>query len=135
MRNPTFRSSVRGDLQPAREADEAGDVDYVAALGAGAREHVGTQVAAKREDGCEVDLQDFGPAVQGEQVGGVAALDASAGDEDGGVVVVGEYKGSERFDGRLGREVGGVDCALAFQGEDGIAGGGGCGVALGREGG
>lgn len=57
-------------------------------MGARACEHVGAEVAAQGEDGGEVHLEDFVPVGEGELVGGVAALDAGAGDEDGGVVAV-----------------------------------------------
>ena len=45
-------------------------------------EHVRAHFTAEGEDGCEVYLEDFVPVVVGELVGGVAALDAAAVEED-----------------------------------------------------
>lgn len=72
-------------------------------------------VAAEREDGAEVHLEDFVPVVAGELVRVVAPLDAGGVDEDVDGVLVGEDLGDERCDGGLGGEVCGVDGALATE--------------------
>ena len=58
-----------------------------------------TNVAAEREDGAEVNLQDVVPIRGGELVGRMTPLDASAVDEDVDGMVVGENGGNERGDG------------------------------------
>jgi hypothetical protein len=89
----------------------------------GLGEHVCAYVAAEREDGVQVDLEDFVPVVVGELMAWVAALDACAVDEDldgvsccedGGCYGgyggwVGELGG---VDGRFAAEL--LDCLLGF---------------------
>ncbi len=90
LRDSALRTRIRRDGQAAGETDQAGDVDDIAAMGTGPCEHVGAEVAAEGEDGRQVDLEDFVPVGEGELMGGVAALDACAGDEDRDVVAIGE---------------------------------------------
>lgn len=82
-------------------------------------------VAAEGEDGGEVYLQHGVPVFGGEEVGGVAALDAAAIEEDGDaeVGVRGEDGGEEGGDGGVGGEVGRVDGGGAAEGFDGEFGG------------
>jgi hypothetical protein len=87
-------------------------------------------VAAEREYGCEVHLQDVLPVCIGELVGWVPRLDAAAVEQDVDSVAVGEDGRDERGDGGVGGEVCGVDFCGAAEGFDGGFGGGvGC-VAL-----
>jgi hypothetical protein len=79
--------------------------------------------AAEGEDCAEVDLQHFVPVVVGELVRRVAALDATAVEEDMDTVTVFEDFRDERVD-RGGRsEVCGVYCCFAAKGFDGLFGG------------
>lgn len=118
---------VRGDRDAALEREEGGDVDdgapAVEGEVSGLGEHVGADIAAESEDGGEVDLEDGGPVVVGELVGGMALLDAAAVEEDVDSVAVCEDGGHERGDGRGGGEVGGVDCGGTAEGFDGGFGG------------
>lgn len=92
---------------------------------------MGGDVAAQGEGGVEVDLQDLGEVGVREGLGGVAALDAGAVDEEADLVAVGEDGGDQGGDGGGGGEVGGVDGCFAAEGVDGVEGGLVGGVALG----
>lgn len=70
-------------------------------------------VAAEREDGRQVDLQDFVPVGRGELVGWVSALDAGAVEQDVDRVAVVQDLGDEGGDGRGGGQVGDVDGCFA----------------------
>jgi hypothetical protein len=64
----------------------------------GTREHVRAKIAAQREDGCQVDLEDFVPVAGGELVRWVTPLDPRAGDQDRDVVAVREDLGCQAGD-------------------------------------
>lgn len=117
LRHPALTRRIRRHRNSALEREQTAKVDD-AALAAQHRvlrqlEHVRGDVAAEREGRVEVDLQHLEEVGVGELLGGVAALDASAVDEDADLVAVGENGGDEGGDGGGGSEVGGVDVRLA----------------------
>lgn len=74
---------------------------------------MGGGVAAEGEGRVQVHLEDVGEGLAGEGLGGVAALDARAVDEDADLVPVCEDGGDEGGYGGRGGEVGRVDCCFA----------------------
>lgn len=87
-------------------------------------------IAAEREYGCEVYLEDVLPVCVGELVGWMARLDTAAVEQDVDSVAVGEDGRDERGDRGVGGEVCGVDFGGAAERFDGGFGGGVGGVAL-----
>lgn len=87
-------------------------------------------VAAQGKGRVEVHLQNLSKVGVGERLGGVAALDAGAVDQEADLVAVGEDAGDEGRDGGSRGEVGGVDGCFAAEGLDSLEGGLVGGVAL-----
>lgn len=77
-------------------------------------------VAAQREDACEIDLQHRVPVAVGELVRWVTLLDAAAVEQDVDSVAVAEDLGCELGDRVVGGEVCGVDCGFTTELLDGL---------------